>query len=287
MNFGDLVDDFVDERMEIVGMLEGVDERAWRAPTPAPDWSILDQITHLAWFDGAARLAITDPEQFRQDHDAALADIDGFVDRIARDHRSMSGSEALGWLMHEGSALTAAVVSVDPATRVPWYGQDMTIASSLTGRIMETWAHGLDIADTLGIQPRPTDRLRHVVFIGWRALPNSFRANGLPAPDVPVRVEVGSWVFGPEDATNVVRGSALDFCMLVTQRRHLSDTALTAEGPIATQWLAIAQAFAGPPGAGRSPGQFTRPGRSESPTFVDQATPFSAQDLEHTSSRSR
>ena len=50
----------------------------------------------------------------------------------------------------------------------------------------------------------------------------------------------------------------MDFCLLVTQRRHVADTALVPEGDIATEWLTIAQAFAGPPGAGRQPGQFAR-----------------------------
>jgi hypothetical protein len=45
----------------------------------------------------------------------------------------------------------------------------------------------------------------------------------------------------------------VDFCLLVTQRRHLADTAVVVEGDAARQWISIAQAFAGPPGAGRSP----------------------------------
>ncbi|HEX3898498.1 MAG TPA: TIGR03084 family metal-binding protein [Mycobacteriales bacterium] len=256
MRVAELVDDFVAEREEITGMLDGLDERTLRLPTPAPGWSVHDQVTHLAWFDGAANLAITDPDRFRRERDEVMTDVDGFVERVARDHRTMSSAEAIRWLRDEGSALTAATAAADPATRVPWYGPDMTVASSITARIMETWAHGQDIADTFGIQRQPSDRLRHVAFIGWRALPNSFRANGLPVPEQAVRVEVDSLVFGSQEATNVVRGTALDFCLLVTQRRHLDDTALKAEGPIATQWLTIAQAFAGPPGAGRVAGQF-------------------------------
>jgi hypothetical protein len=53
-----------------------------------------------------------------------------------------------------------------------------------------------------------------------------------------------------------VTGTALDFCLAVTQRRHLDDTALKVKGPAATEWMSIAQAFAGAPGGGRRPGQF-------------------------------
>src|SRR5439155_25278615 len=107
----------------------------------------------------------------------------------------------------------------------------------------------------------PTDRLRHVAFIGARTMANSYQARGLPVPEVAVRVELvapsgDSWAFGPEGVPDVVQGPALDFCLAVTQRRHLADLDLSLSGPVATEWLSIAQAFAGPPGSGRRPGQF-------------------------------
>jgi uncharacterized protein (TIGR03084 family) len=124
---------------------------------------------------------------------------------------------------------------------------------------METWAHGQDIADALAVVRPPTARLRHVAHLGARAFANSFIAHGLPVPRDAVRVDlVGpsgeAWGFGPEGALNSVAGSALDFCLVVTQRRHRDDTRLTVVGSVADAWLDVAQAFAGPPGAGRSPG---------------------------------
>ena len=65
------------------------------------------------------------------------------------------------------------------------------------------------------------------------------------------------WTWGDEGVVDQVRGPALDFCLVVTQRRHLDDTALEVEGPVAAEWMSIAQAFAGPPGPGRKAGQFT------------------------------
>ena len=64
------------------------------------------------------------------------------------------------------------------------------------------------------------------------------------------------WTWGPEDAADRVTGPAIDFCLLVTQRRHRDDVRLVADGPAADEWLGIAQAFAGPPGPGRRPGEF-------------------------------
>jgi uncharacterized protein (TIGR03084 family) len=126
---------------------------------------------------------------------------------------------------------------------------------------METWAHGQDIADALGVVRSPTDRLRHVAHIGVGARAFSFAAHGRSTPETPVRVELlapggETWTWGPPDAGDRVTGPAQDFCLVVTQRRHLDDSALLIEGPVAADWMSIAQAFAGPPGPGRQPGQF-------------------------------
>ncbi len=134
----------------------------------------------------------------------------------------------------------------------------MKPASMATARLMETWAHGQDVADALGVTREPTARLRHIAHLGLRTLGFAFTVHGLPAPERPVRLELtapdgGAWAFGPADAQDVVTGPALDFCLLVTQRRHRDDLALTATGPVATAWLPIAQAFAGAPGNGRDP----------------------------------
>jgi uncharacterized protein (TIGR03084 family) len=135
----------------------------------------------------------------------------------------------------------------------------MSAASSLTARLMETWAHTQDIADTLGVTREPTGRLRHVAHIGVGARAFSYAVHGKPAPSAPVRVELtgppsgATWAWGPEDAGDRITGPALDFCLLVTQRRHRDDVALTIEGPAATEWMAIAQAFAGTAGTGRAP----------------------------------
>jgi uncharacterized protein (TIGR03084 family) len=257
MNLDELCRDLLAERADLIAVLELLGDARWRAPTPAPGWSVIDQVTHLAWFDEAARLSIAEPEAFRARRGEVVADVDGFVDRVARDNRGRSGADVLGWLRRTGDELVDAARIADPSARVPWYGPDMTIGSSVTARVMETWAHGQDIVDALGLDRTPTDRLRHVAFLGWRAIPNSFIVHGRPVPAAPVRVELDRWTYGPEDAPNIVRGTALDFCLVVTQRRHADDTGLVAEGDVAVEWLGIAQAFAGPPGSGRRPGQFS------------------------------
>ena len=128
---------------------------------------------------------------------------------------------------------------------------------------METWAHGQDVVDGLGVTRQPTDRLRHVAHIGVGARPFSYVANGRTVNETPVRVELvapsgETWAWGPEGAADFVGGSALAFCLVVTQRRHRDDVVLDVRGQAADEWMSIAQAFAGPPGEGRRPGQFSQ-----------------------------
>jgi uncharacterized protein (TIGR03084 family) len=155
-----------------------------------------------------------------------------------------------------------AFARLSGSDRIPWYGPPMSPASFMTARLMETWAHGQDVVDALGVERTSTDRLRHVAHIGVRARPFSYSTRGLSVPDEPVAVDLGGpagdrWVWN-EAALQTVRGDALDFCLVVTQRRHVEDTSLEMQGPLAREWMSIAQAYAGPPGTGRKPGQFSK-----------------------------
>ena len=230
----------------------------WQLPTPAEGWTIADQVSHLAYFDETTLLSIRDPERFRREAAALTARGDDFPGQVVAEYRHLSPAELQLWFRTGRRALLAGYADVDPAARLPWYGLDMGPASSITARLMETWAHGQDIADAVGIQRPATGRLRHVAHLGIRSLPYSYAVNGLPQPDAPIRVELaapdgGKWTWGPEGAANRVSGTALDFCLVVTQRRHRSDTGLVITGDTAAQWIGIAQAFAGAPGRGRKP----------------------------------
>lgn len=258
-----LVDDLAAETAELRELLAPLPEEGWRQETPAPGWSVADQVSHLAYFDDVAVQSLTEPDAFRAALEAALSSgtlVD--PDAIAAEHRDLSGAELLRWFDTARNRLADAFRAVDPGVRVPWFGPPMSAASSLTARIMETWAHGQDVADALGVERTPSDRLRHVAHIGIGARAYSFLVNGREVPTTPIRVELTApsgavWTWGPDDAADRVTGPALDFCLAVTQRRHLDDVALEVSGPVATEWMSIAQSFAGPAGSGRKAGQFT------------------------------
>jgi uncharacterized protein (TIGR03084 family) len=230
----------------------------WALQTPAPRWTVAHQIAHLAWTDRSALVAVTDEDGFRALVEKALAAPESFVDEGAEEIVRLPPAELLNRWREDRTALDKALRAAPPGARFPWYGPPMSTASMATARLMETWAHGLDIADALGVTPAPTDRIRHIARLGFRTRDFAYAVHGLPTPTEPFRLELAGpggdlWSYGPEDAPQRVTGPALDFCLLVTQRAHRDDLALEATGADADRWLDIAQAFAGPPGAGRPP----------------------------------
>jgi uncharacterized protein (TIGR03084 family) len=255
-------EDLIAEQRALDSIVAGMSAEAWQTPTPSPRWSVADQIGHLAYFDVAAAVAITDPEAFFgmvNDLLTAGAGSDEAMDEFTLSaYRRMNGGELLESWRTARQRLADASATLSDDDRVNWYGPSMGSKSFLTARLMEAWAHGQDVVDALGIRREETDRLRHIARLGFITRGWSYSNRGLVVPEQDVRVELtaptgASWVFGPDDATESVSGPARDFCLVVTQRRHVDDTALTMT-PVARDWMLMAQAFAGPPTDGPPPG---------------------------------
>ncbi|GAA4328175.1 TIGR03084 family metal-binding protein [Klenkia terrae] len=246
------------EVADLVRVLVDLPDDAWSTATPAAGWSVADQVVHLAHFDETATAAAVDPDRFRAEAAALMAHGDDFTEVVARANRGRSPADLLGWLRSARAEYLRVFAALEPGTTLPWYGPPMSAASSVTARLMETWAHGQDVVDAVGARREPTSRLRNVAHLGVATRGWSSRVHGEEPSSVPVRVELTApdgtvWTWGPDDAADRVTGPALDFCLLVTQRRHRADLDLTATGPVADHWLDLAQAFAGPPGPGRAP----------------------------------
>jgi uncharacterized protein (TIGR03084 family) len=251
-----IVDDLHTESETLDALVDRLPAEQWATPTPAPGWTIAHQIGHLLWTDRVALLSITDEAAFTALVDSAQDVIDTFVDDAAAETAALPPAELLAQWRSTRQALHAALRTVPEGRKLLWFGPPMSAPSMATARLMETWAHGLDVADALGVAVAPTDRLTSIAHLGVRTRDFAFMVHGLTPPAEPFRVELtapdgGLWVWGPDDAAQRVRGSALDFCCLVTQRRPRAELDVVADGPDAERWLSIAQAFAGPPGAGR------------------------------------
>jgi uncharacterized protein (TIGR03084 family) len=256
-----ICNDLQAETDDLVAVLEALPAAAWDAPTPAEGWSVRDQVSHLTFFDVTGRLAATDADAFAASSRQLMTSGVGTNAGLA-EGRTMPADDVLSGFLRERRNMIAAFRTLDPKARLPWYGPAMGALSFATARLMETWAHGQDIVDTVGAVRTPTSRLRHVAHIGVRARQFAYFTNKreIPAGEIAVRLvgpDGDTWQWNAEAAdANLVSGSAVDFCLAVTQRRHIGDTALVVRGPLATDWMSIAQAFAGEPGAGRQPGQF-------------------------------
>lgn len=258
-----LLGDLGEESRVLEAILSSLHPSEWERPTPAEGWAVRDQVSHLAYFDDMAVIALTDPDRFKSDAESLLLLGNSFPDVVARRYASEAPEQLFDWFRSSRRKLIEAFSQVEGRVRVPWYGPEMSAASSITARLMETWAHGQDIADTFGVERELAARLRHIAHLGFTTFAFSYRLRGLEVPQAEVRVELrapddSQWVWGPDGTSERVSGSALDFCLVVTQRRHLADTDLVVEGAIASEWMGIAQAFAGAPSSGRKPGSPSR-----------------------------
>jgi len=246
---------------ELDELVRDLGPAGWAAPTPATGWTIAHQVAHLASTDEIAWRAATDADGFVAEVQRALTEgsLQTQIDRSAA--AGATRPDLLAHWRESRARLATALQGVPRGVKLPWFGPPMSATTMATARLMETWAHGQDIADALGVTRVPTVRLRHVAHLGVRTRDFAYAGRSLPPPAEPFRVELTGpdgelWAWGPEDAVQRVSGPALDFCLLVTQRRHRDDLALLAEGADADRWLGFAQAFAGPSGNGRSAGQF-------------------------------
>ena len=244
-----ICDDLQAEHAALDAVLSDISEEVWTTATPAEGWDVKDTIVHLVQADVAARLAVDDPDGFV---DAKAKMMSGGGLEFFASTNGRSGNEILALWRDERSKMLTAFRSRGPKDRIPWFGPDMSTLSFATARLMETWSHGQDIADTVGAPWPATDRLRHVCHIGVTTRGWSYLVRGKehPGGDVHLALSAPSgeiWTWGPEDAADRITGSAEEFALVATQRRQSSSTSLVAQGDLASEWLSIAQAFAGEP----------------------------------------
>lgn len=238
-----------------------LDGERWSTPTPSPGWTVADQIAHLTYFDGTAVTAITDPERFERETAQLLEQVTSGTDMDEATlgwRHGQSPAELLARWRRTRSLLIEAAGILTDDDRVAWYGPSMGARSFLTARLMEVWAHGQDVVDAVGGHRPATDRLRHIAQLGVITRKWSYVNRGLEAPPGSVRVELAApsgatWTWNEDATDGSVTGPAEDFCLVVTQRRHVDDTALETTPGLARDWMERAQAFAGTPTEGPPP----------------------------------
>jgi len=261
----DIYLDLTREAEALDELLVGLTDDDWSRPTPAPGWTVAHQVAHLAATFRLAALAAGNPTVFTAMTAQLSDDFDANVRTALAEYLAEPPDVLLERWQAEHAAADRALRARPPSDIVPWLVQPLPAAVLAGAGIMELFAHGQDIADAVGARPARTDRIRHLVAFAVRTWNFGYLARGLPVPDVQIRFDLtlpstAPLRFGPPDSAQRVAGPAEDFCLLVTRRRHRDDLRLTAAGTVADRWMDLAQAYRGPAGAGRRPGQFAGAG---------------------------
>ncbi len=254
--------DFLSESEALHSLVAAIPDEDFERKTSFKDWTINNVIGHLHMWNWAADLALKDGDAFK----TFLVDLGA--------HTSTGGSlndferEWVGGLSGQAlvktwngfySEMAARFGVADPAMRVAWAGPDMSVRSSITARLMETWAHGQEVYDLLGVVRENADRIKNIVVLGVNTYGWTFNVRGeeppRPMPHLKLIAPSGElWTFNDVNTSECIEGHAEEFCQVVTQVRNIADTGLRVTGPNARNWMAKAQCFAGGPQAPPSPG---------------------------------
>jgi uncharacterized protein (TIGR03084 family) len=251
--------DFRAESQALFDLLDKADPAVFDQPTQFKHWSINAVLQHLHFWNQMAGLQLTDETLLMQRIAAVLAHQPGMRD-FERIHFQGLGGRALLDAWRDGfEAIATAFAATDPKARLKWPGPDMSARSSITARLMETWAHGQEVYDHLGVVRQNADRIQNIVVLGvntfgWTYAARSQTPPG-PMPHVVLTAPSGAvWTYGDPSTTERIEGPAEAFCQVVTQTRNVADTSLQVTGPVATDWMRKAQCFAGPAEEPPAPG---------------------------------
>lgn len=246
----DVLDDLAAEQERLAGILAGLEDGQWRQESGAAGWSVADVVLHLAQTEELVVATVTGDPLAEAGAGGtgwvAGGAVDDTADRFVREQRAEPGEVLVRWDTARRAAL-AALRDADPARAVPWVATPLRPRTLATTRLAEHWAHGLDVAEPLGIALLDTDRLWHVARLAHRTLPYAFALAGLDAPEVRCELtgpDGGAWAFGPAGAPTTVRGPAGDFCRVAARRLAPGRSSLRAEGPSAGEVLTLVRTYA-------------------------------------------
>ena len=257
--------DFKDESEALYNLVAGLDDAAFRQPTQFKGWTLNDVFEHLHLWNWAANESLVDEAAFMAFLDDIRASTDGGglkpYERqwIERHCDGAQGRDLVALWRQFYTQMGERFAAVDPKMRLKWAGPDMSARSSITARLMETWAHGQEVYDSLSVVRQNADRIQNIVVLGINTFGWTYAARGVQPPGQMPLLKLTApsgalWEYGEPSDSGSIEGAAEEFCQVVTQVRNIADTALRVSGEVALDWMSKAQCFAGaaetPPPAG-------------------------------------
>jgi len=247
--------DFREEVDAFHAFLQTLKPEDWNRETGFMQWTPWDVVAHLHYFDIVSQTALEGEEAFSSERDVVIAAVvAGRTNQELGRKRfaSFDAPSLLGEWHTTAHTLAEALGDSDPKRRLPWFGPEMGVQMFTTARYMETWAHGQEVYDLVGASRTHTDRIKNIATIGMKTFGWTFVNRKMEIPGSPpyVRLVAPSgeiWEWNEPNEKECIRGDAIDFCHVVTQGRNIADVSLAVAGPVATQWMSIAQCFAGGP----------------------------------------
>lgn len=253
-----ILNDLIAEQSVVDNLINSLSEKQWeeqlrtniRVRDIPGNWTIKDEVVHIAFFDFvAAALMMGEADQALE-----LMPL-GTTNEYSQFplQRVMSKDKILAWWREMRTKMDFSFYSNDSKTRIQWAplpSQPMSAKSLATARLMELWAHSVDICDHFGLEIKIWDRISHTLFLSWLASPFAYRINGLSMSETPLYLQLTLpsgeiWDRGEKNDLNYIKGNALDWALVAIRRRNWLDTDLEVVGEEAKRFASVVQTFAG------------------------------------------
>lgn len=162
-------EDFRQESRALAAVLETLADAEFDQPTLFKGWTIDGVMGHLHIFNVAAQKTLESDVAFQEFFAPIQQALSAGKTLLEAQFPWLDGlrGRALFEAWRSTSEQVAdAYAAADPKQRVKWAGPDMSALSSITARQMETWAHGQEVFDVLGVTRTEQDRIRNIAHLG-------------------------------------------------------------------------------------------------------------------------
>ena len=242
-----------EQQAELAELLAGLDGADWERPSACAGWSVADVVLHLAQTNemaiGSARGDLASAmTRLTEGLAPSGGDIDDGAALMVAHQRGAPVNELHARWEQSGAELRAALLACEPGDRLTWVAGELAARTLGTTRLAETWIHTGDVAEGLGVELAPAERLRHIARLAWRTIPYAFQREGLEPP-APVAFDLTGpggthWTFGEDDAPTTISGSGHDLCRVASRRVAAGATDLTWDGPDGASVLSLIRTWA-------------------------------------------